>query len=85
MNGLTANTTYHVRAYATNTAGTVYGGEVTFTTSAVAPTVTTQAVTAITADRATGNGNITCLGVPAPTAHGVCWNTAGSPTSPTVH
>jgi len=32
MTGLTANTTYYVKAYATNTAGTVYGSEVSFTT-----------------------------------------------------
>ena len=32
MTGLTANTTYYVRAYATNSAGTVYGEEVCFTT-----------------------------------------------------
>jgi uncharacterized protein (TIGR02145 family) len=30
--GLTANTTYYVRAYATNSAGTGYGNEVSFTT-----------------------------------------------------
>lgn len=34
LTGLTANTTYYVRAYATNSAGTEYGNEVTFTTSA---------------------------------------------------
>lgn len=32
--GLTANTTYYVRAFATNNAGTAYGSEVSFTTSA---------------------------------------------------
>jgi uncharacterized protein (TIGR02145 family) len=32
--GLTANTTYHVRAYATNNAGTGYGEDVTITTYA---------------------------------------------------
>jgi hypothetical protein len=32
MTGLTANTTYYVRAYAKNSAGTVYGSEVSFTT-----------------------------------------------------
>ena len=32
ISGLTANTTYCVRAYATNTVGTGYGNEVTFTT-----------------------------------------------------
>jgi uncharacterized protein (TIGR02145 family) len=35
LTGLTVNTTYYVRAYATNTAGTEYGNEVTFVTSAV--------------------------------------------------
>jgi len=34
INGLNANTTYFVRAYATNSAGTVYGNAVSFTTSA---------------------------------------------------
>ncbi|MEN6349508.1 MAG: S-layer homology domain-containing protein [Syntrophomonas sp.] len=34
ITGLTAGTTYHVRAYATNSAGTSYGGDVTFTTEA---------------------------------------------------
>jgi len=38
------------------------------------PTVTTQAVTNITSDSATGNGNITSLGIPIPTEHGICWN-----------
>ena len=32
LKGLIANTTYHVRAYATNDAGIGYGNEVTFTT-----------------------------------------------------
>ena len=32
MTGLTANTTYYVRAYATNSAGTTYGEELSFTT-----------------------------------------------------
>ena len=32
ISGLTPNTTYYVRAYATNSAGTAYGNEVSFTT-----------------------------------------------------
>ena len=32
--GLTANTTYYVRAYASNSVGTAYGNELTFTTNA---------------------------------------------------
>jgi gliding motility-associated-like protein len=43
-------------------------------------TITTQAVTGISVTTATGNGNITSLGSPSPTAYGVCWNTTGTPT-----
>ncbi len=32
LTGLTPSTLYHYRAYATNTAGTAYGGDLTFTT-----------------------------------------------------
>lgn len=35
MTGLTASTLYHVRAYATNSKGTQYGNDVTFTTDAL--------------------------------------------------
>jgi len=34
ITGLTASTTYHVRAYATNSSGTAYGNDVSFVTSA---------------------------------------------------
>ena len=39
LTGLQANTTYHVRAYATNSVGTAYGNEVTFTTGCPSFTV----------------------------------------------
>ena len=45
------------------------------------PTVTTQAVTAIATTTATGNGTLTDLGVPNPTAYGVVWGTALNPTT----
>ncbi len=80
MTGLTPGTLYHVRAYATNTAGTVYGEDITFTALAT-PTVTTLAVTDITTTTATGNGNITALGLPNPTQHGVVWSTSSNPTT----
>ncbi|MBA7569211.1 hypothetical protein ES708_10949 [subsurface metagenome] len=48
-------------------------------TIGVTPTVTTQAVSDIIGITATGNGNITDLGAPNPTAHGVCYNTTGWP------
>ena len=34
LTGLTPSTTYYARTYATNTAGTVYGNEIIFTTAA---------------------------------------------------
>jgi uncharacterized protein (TIGR02145 family) len=40
LTGLTENTTYYVRAYATNSAGTGYGGEKTFKTSSYSGMVT---------------------------------------------
>jgi hypothetical protein len=45
-----------------------------------APTLTTEAVSSIGTTTATGNGTITVLGDPNPTAYGVCWNTTGTPT-----
>ena len=80
ITGLSPNTTYYVRAYAVNSAGTGYGNQISFTTSAVAPTVTTQSVTSITINSAVGNGNVTALGAPNPTQHGVCWSTSQNPT-----
>ena len=77
--GLTPNTLYHVRVYATNAVGTVYGEDVTFTTL-LTPTVTTQAVTNITTTTATGNGTVTVLGSSNPSQHGVVWSTSLNPT-----
>jgi hypothetical protein len=48
---------------------------------AVAPTVTTQAVSAITQTTATGNGNVTEHGGSLVTERGICWNTSGTPTT----
>lgn len=40
LTGLTASTTYYVRAYATSSVGTAYGNEVSFTTPAASPVIT---------------------------------------------
>jgi hypothetical protein len=80
LTNLIPQTTYHVRAYATNSAGTAYGSEVTFTTLAiVVPTVTTTAVTAITTATATSGGYVTADGGATVTSRGVCWSTASNP------
>ena len=80
LTGLTAVTTYYVRAYATNAAGTAYGNQITFTTSPVAPTVTTTAASNITVSSATTGGNVTSDGGATVTARGVCWGTSPNPT-----
>jgi uncharacterized protein (TIGR02145 family) len=77
--GLLPGTTYYVKAYATNSAGTAYGNELTFTTAAVIPTLTTTAVSGITITTATSGGNITNNGGAAVTARGVCWSTSANP------
>ena len=41
LTGLTSNTTYYWRAYATNSKGTTYGANKSFTTEPITPTVTT--------------------------------------------
>ena len=80
ITGLTASTTYYARAYATNSAGTSYGNQISFTTSAVIPTVTTTAVNAIAQTTVAGGGNVTSNGGATVTARGVCWNTTETPT-----
>ena len=86
MTGLTPGTTYYVRAYATNTKGTAYGNEVSFTTqSASLATVTTISVSDITETTATSGGNITANGGAAVTARGICWSTSHNPTVSGYH
>lgn len=79
ISGLTPNTTYFVRAYATNSVGTAYGNELSFTT-AFLPTVTTDSITFITAISATSGGKISFDGGAAVTARGICWSTSPNPT-----
>ena len=53
ISGLSSGTTYHVRAYATNSAGTSYGDDVTFITNCVAPTA--NSATGITSSSFSAN------------------------------
>lgn len=80
ITGLAPGTAYHIRAYATNSVGTAYGANVSFSTIAVAPTVTTAAVTGITTTSATCGGNVISAGGGTVTAYGVCWSTTLNPT-----
>jgi len=66
LTGLTGNTIYYVRAYATNSVGTAYTNDISFTTATV-PTFTTQptAQTVIVGQSATFT--VVATGNPAPT------------------
>lgn len=83
LTGLTANTSYYVRAYATNSEGTAYGVEKAFTTLTEDTdfAVTTGAVTNITTNSASCSGNVTAQDAASVTARGLCWSTSQNPTT----
>lgn len=64
LSSLKASTLYHYRAYASNIVGTVYGGDSTFTTSAVMtlPTVFTYAAYSVSSTTAFLPGEVTSDG-----------------------
>ncbi|MDO9255793.1 MAG: hypothetical protein Q7U54_09805 [Bacteroidales bacterium] len=78
--GLKGNTKYYVRAYATNSAGTGYGPEQSFTTLIDKPVVTTAAVSLITKISATSGGEVTYDGGGTITARGLAWGLTADPT-----
>ena len=73
---------YYIRAYVTNSKGTVYGEEVSADFNAIMPIVSTQAVTGkiIAQGVATLNGTIESKGDPAYTQRGFVYGVAHSPT-----
>jgi hypothetical protein len=79
MTNLLGNQTYYVRAYATNSAGTGYGPQVSFKTEIDLPVVTTTAVTEITKTSAKSGGNVTYDGGGTVTARGLVWSTDADP------
>ncbi|MCD4828917.1 MAG: hypothetical protein K8R90_05750, partial [Candidatus Cloacimonetes bacterium] len=84
ITGLTHNVEYHYRAYATNSFGTSYGSDLTFTTDTF-PTVTTTVATSITHGSAASGGEVTDDGGDAVTARGVCWSETADPTTSDSH
>ena len=83
ITGLSPSTTYYVRAYATNTTGTGYGNELSFTTTSTGsqPSLTTTAASGITQTTASSGGNVTADGGSTVTARGICYATTQNPTT----
>lgn len=82
ITGFTANTVYYAKAYATNSYGTSYGSELSFTTAhIVIPIVVTAEAENITKTSALLGGTVTSDGFAAVSSRGVCYNTAGNPTT----
>jgi Tfp pilus assembly protein PilV len=80
--GLTINTTYYFRGYATNAKGTGYSEDGTFTTLAASaiPTVTSPTATGLSGTSVTLGANVTSLGSPAViSARGICYGTSPAP------
>jgi hypothetical protein len=78
--GLNLGTTYYVRAYATNSAGTAYGNQISLTIDVMMPAVTTSAIASITSNSVTGGGNVTSSGGATATARGIAYGTSQYPT-----
>jgi uncharacterized protein (TIGR02145 family) len=82
---LIPSTTYYVRAYAVNSAGTAYGNTYTITTqvpssAGTTPIVATSTITYMDGLTASCGGNITADGGLAVIARGVCWAVGVTPT-----
>ncbi|MCK5134516.1 MAG: hypothetical protein KAR19_01915 [Bacteroidales bacterium] len=79
---LSPDTKYYVRAYATNTVGTAYGNEQSFTTLSGPglPQVVTNGVEEITSNSAHCGGSISNDGGAEITSKGLCWSVSPEPT-----
>ncbi|MBG0858656.1 MAG: hypothetical protein IQL11_04070 [Bacteroidales bacterium] len=82
ISGLTANTTYYIRAYATNSVGTAYGNEIPFNLKQILlATLTTAEITEITVASAVSGIVIIDNGGEEATEWGICWGTSPVPTT----
>jgi hypothetical protein len=81
VSGLTANTQYYLRAYATNSAGTAYGNLVEFSTLSTTATLSTIEATNITINSMTVSGSITSDGGAEVSERGISWSTTPNPTT----
>jgi hypothetical protein len=86
LTGLSANTKYYARAYATNITGTVYGNVIIFTTSVfILPTVSTTTVSSILKTSAISGGTVRNEGSNPVTQRGICWDWMPNPRISNMH
>jgi uncharacterized protein (TIGR02145 family) len=81
ITGLHPNTTYHVRAYASNTLGISYGNNVSFTTkNSDIPILKTTPISNISTTSCTSGGTVIFGGDGNVISRGVCWSKDYPPT-----
>jgi uncharacterized protein (TIGR02145 family) len=80
ITGLKPSMKYYIKAFATNSAGTTFSNELSFTTSITLPTLATKQVSNIGTTSALSGGDITEDGGSAITSRGICWSTKQNPT-----
>jgi hypothetical protein len=88
LSGLSPNTTYYARGFASNSNGVSYSDELIFTTtniSVVLPTVTTNTPSSISANSVNFSGSIVADGGSAITNSGFCYSTNQFPTLAGLH
>lgn len=81
ITGLQADNIYYIRAFVTNSKGTIYGSNVVMDFNATLPQVTTQSITnkSIGNGSATFNGTIVSIGDPAYTQKGFVYGLSQNP------
>ncbi len=79
ITGLSQGTTYYIRTYATDSLGTGYSDNVSFTTDDI-PSVSSTDVHSIGVTTAILKGNVTSDNGDSVTQRGVCWSTSINPT-----
>jgi uncharacterized protein (TIGR02145 family) len=87
ITGLSPETRYYVRAYATASKDTAYGNQISFITLEYIgpPTVVTSSISNITDSTVTCGGNVISDGGATVTVKGVCWSTSENPTVSDSH
>lgn len=80
MSGLTANTSYYIRAYVVTTTGETFYGQEVIGFAVGTSTITTDSVTATSGTTATAVGTITSSNTNNITQSGFCWGLSINPT-----